>query len=244
MHRTRASGRFRAAAWSPGSRPRPRSSARCARRPACGSEHAPPWAPSGFPPETSSTRSRISSVPSRSPQTNPSPVTTRRPCCSPMAPRWRHCRAPPPWWRPSEAGAYCPADGLAATTRSRRPSARSRLWAARLLPTTGLAVGTLGHHDLAAEDADDRPVLLVADGLHVHDPAVVLRLGLGLVEDRRLAVDGVSVERRSHVPQRFDLQVGDGLPRDIREPYSQEAGINLISGPHLLSQIRSLLRVV
>src|SRR6185369_10275653 len=67
--------------------------------------------------------------------------------------------------------------------------------AAGLLAAARLEVAVLRDHHLAAEDADDRAVLVVADGLDVHDAPIVLRLALGLVQDRRLAVDRVAVER-------------------------------------------------
>src|SRR5688500_15789584 len=65
--------------------------------------------------------------------------------------------------------------------------------ASGLLATAFLEVGVLRHHDLAAEDADDLAVLVVADGLDVDDAAVVLALALPLVQHGGLAVQGVAV---------------------------------------------------
>src|SRR3954452_16052588 len=58
----------------------------------------------------------------------------------------------------------------------------------RLLAAALVEVALLRHHHLAPEDAHDLAVLVVADGLDVDDPSVVLRLRLPLVEDRRLGV--------------------------------------------------------
>src|SRR5512144_1235498 len=83
--------------------------------------------------------------------------------------------------------------------------------AAGLLAAAGVEVVLLRHHDLAPEDADHLPVLVVADGLDVDDAAVVLARRLPLVQDGGLAVDGVAMERGGHVAQGLDLEVRDGL---------------------------------
>src|SRR6188474_3067409 len=89
---------------------------------------------------------------------------------------------------------------------------------------SGLLVGAgpLGDHDLAAEDAHEGAVLVVALGLDVDDAPVVLGLGLLLAQDDGLAVEGVAVEGRGHVAQRLDLQVGDGLAGDVRDGHAQQ----------------------
>src|SRR6476661_2351900 len=78
---------------------------------------------------------------------------------------------------------------------------RLRHWAAGLFAAALGEVAVLGHHHLAAEQADDLAVLVVADGLDVHDATVVLALALPLVEHGRLAVQGVAVEGRRDVAQ-------------------------------------------
>src|SRR5690242_652259 len=83
--------------------------------------------------------------------------------------------------------------------------ARDGRRAARLFATARVDVFLGGHHDLAAEDADDGAVLLIANGLDVDNPAVALAAGRGLVENGGLAVDGVAVEGGGDVAQRFDL---------------------------------------
>src|SRR3954454_12284178 len=103
-----------------------------------------------------------------------SPGTTPTTFGSSTQPPWRGSPAPRAWCRPSRRGTSCRAD----PPRGAAPgSARSGLRTARLLAAPSLAVRLLGDHDLAAKDADDRAVLLVADGLDVHDPAIVLGLG-------------------------------------------------------------------
>src|SRR6478672_10692877 len=88
---------------------------------------------------------------------------------------------------------------------ARRPmacSSASRLGAARLGAAALLDVGLGGHHDLAAEHAHHGAVLLVAAGLDLHH-APVAPGGEPLAQHGGLAVDGVAVERRGHVLERF-----------------------------------------
>src|SRR5690242_11575097 len=96
-------------------------------------------------------------------------------------------------------------------TPQRSVQLRSRPISLRNNPIDGLPFGSLGHQDASAEDADRRTVLIEAFGLDGHHPSIGFRRGLPLVEDRGPAVDRVARERRRRVPQRFDLEVGDGL---------------------------------
>src|SRR6478735_11070001 len=97
-----------------------------------------------------------------------------------------------------------------------------RNWAAGGVAAAGVEVGLLRHHHLAAEDADQRAVLVVPARLDMDDPAVVLAGRLPLLQHRRLAVDRVAVERRRHVTQRLDLEVGDRLARHVRHRHPDE----------------------
>src|SRR4051812_36462082 len=119
-----------------------------------------------------------------------------------------------------------------------------RLRAPGLLPAALLDVGGGGHHHLASEDADQGAVLVVAAGLHLDDAAVGLRLRRPLVEHRRLAVDGVAVEGRRHVPQRLDLQVGDGLARHVGYRHAEQQRVDVVPDDDVAAEVGALLGVV
>src|SRR5664280_2870442 len=72
-------------------------------------------------------------------------------------------------------------------------------------------------------------VLIAALGLDVHHAAVVLGLRLGLVQHRRLPVDGVAVEGRRDVAQRLDLEVGQGLAGDVRHRHAQQQRVDVVA---------------
>src|SRR3954447_14650077 len=228
-----ACGRCPEAASRP-PRPSPRpSSARSAKRPGWSSARAPPSAASGSPAPASCSTSSTSPAPSTRRTSSRYQGTTPTPCCSPTPPPCRHCLARRGCSRPCAAGAWCCRSDLPRCTPG---SAGGRLRPRRLLPAAGLAVRALGHHHLSPEDADHRAVLLAADGLDVHDPAVVLGLRLGLVEHRRLAVDRVAVERRRHVPQRLDLQVGDRLAGDIGNAHPEQQRVDVVADHDVLAE--------
>src|SRR6476661_7391922 len=106
-----------------------------------------------------------------------------------------------------------------------------------LLAAARLEVGVLGHHHLAAEDADQRAVLVVALGLDVHDAAVVLGRALPLVEHLGLAVDRVAVEGRRDVAQRLDLEVGDRLAADVRHGHAQQQRVDVVADDDVLLEL-------
>src|SRR6266852_2353184 len=94
-----------------------------------------------------------------------------------------------------------------------------------LFPAALFDVGLGRYHHLAAEHADQGAVLLVAAGLDLDDAPVGLRFRWPLAEHGGLAVDGVAVEGRRHVLQRLDLQVRDGLARDVRDRHAEQQRI-------------------
>ena len=115
---------------------------------------------------------------------------------------------------------------------------------ARLLAAARVEVVLLGHHDLALEHADQCAVLVVALGLDVDHAAVVLGLGLPLVEHRGLAVDRVAVEGRRDVLQRLDLQVRDGLAGDVRHGHAEQQRVDVVADHDVLAELGGLPRVV
>src|SRR6478735_149081 len=115
---------------------------------------------------------------------------------------------------------------------------------AGLLAAPGLEVVGLRHHDLAAEDAHDRAVLLVADRLDVDDAAVVLGGRLPLVENGRLAVDRVAVEGRGDVAQRLDLEVGDRLAGDVGHRHAEQQRVDVVADDDVLPELRRSRGVV
>src|ERR1022692_1914683 len=120
----------------------------------------------------------------------------------------------------------------------------SRLGTAGLLAAALLDVRLGRHHYLAAEDAHQGAALRVAAGFDLHDAPVVLRLGRPLAEHGGLAVDGVAVERRREVPERLDLQVGDGLAGDVWHRHAEQQGVDVVAHHHVPAEVSGLLRVV
>src|SRR5688500_16560569 len=133
-----------------------------------------------------------------------------------------HARARPDEESPGATGGLGRRPGAFAAVASPGTRHTRRLWPPWLLAAPLLALGPLRDHALASEDADARHVLLVADRLDGDAPAVALRPGLVLAQTRRLAVDGVPVEGRRHVPERFDLQVRDRLTRHVRHAHAEQ----------------------
>src|SRR6516165_9985749 len=116
--------------------------------------------------------------------------------------------------------------------------------AAGLLAAALLDVGIGGDHYLTAEHADQGAVLLVAAGLDLDDAPVILRFRRPFAQHGGLAVDGVAVEGRRDVLQRFHFQVRDGLAGHVRHRHAEQQRIDVVAHHHVPPEVGGLTGVI
>ena len=102
----------------------------------------------------------------------------------------------------------------------------------------------LGTSMVADEFAHNCAVLFVADGLHPHEPAILLGLRLTFLQNLGQRVDSISVKCRIGVPERLQLQVRDGTAGHVRRRLTQNHRVDRVSYDNHPAMRRCCLGIV